>query len=133
MAREWQQTRQKEYVMPYPVYYQCIWAVRDFDRMVKRLEQLKEIRYKKSISIVKESKDSYDVHSPTEDLAIEIARLSERVNAITMALSIIPDAYKKYVLANIILKDDGKYYPDKMWRIWKQRFLYQVAKNLSLY
>ena len=38
--REWQQTRQREYVMPDAVYYQSIWAVRDLKRMEHRLDEL---------------------------------------------------------------------------------------------
>ena len=39
--REWQQTRDSAYVMPYAVYYQSIWAVRDLARMEEKLKEIK--------------------------------------------------------------------------------------------
>lgn len=40
MAREWQQTKLREYLMPNAVYYQSLWAVRDIQRMEMRINEL---------------------------------------------------------------------------------------------
>ena len=132
MAREWQQTKFKEYVMPDPVYYQSLWAVRDLERMEARLEELKREKKTCSTSFVCEGKSASLPSRPTENHAIEMAILEERIAAIQNALSIIPESYRAFVLSNIIFKTSGKGYPNKLWRIWKQRFLFQVAKNLSI-
>lgn len=132
MAREWQQTKFKEYVMPDPVYYQSLWAVRDLERMEVRLEELKREKKACSSSLICEGKNTSLVSRPTENHALEMAILEERINAIRDALTIVPESYRAFVLSNIIFKTSGKGYPNKLWRVWKQRFLYQVAKNLSI-
>ena len=76
---------------------------------------------------------SYGIRrAPTENAAIERAMLEERVRGIHAAISHIPDGYRSYVLSNIIMKNSGKTFPNKVWRIWKQRFLYDVAVNLAI-
>lgn len=135
MTREWQQTKFKEYVMPDAVYYQSLWAVRDLDRMKERIKELSETgdAIEKSSSVLREPGFKYgSIRSTTEDMALERAVLEERVRGIQRAISGIPDGYRSYVLSNIILKNPGKTFPNKVWRIWKQRFLYDVAKNLSI-
>ncbi len=135
MAREWQQTKQREYVMPDTVYYQSLWAVRDLYRMEERLEELQkqESRAKKSSSLVHEPDVIGTLWQPTEDNAMEKVILEERIAAIHNALSIVPEVYRSNILSNIILKNSGKDFPNKFWKIWKQRFLFTVAKNLSLF
>ncbi len=135
MAREWQQTRFKEYVLPDAVYYQSLWAVRDLGRMEERIRELSESRdsMEKSGSILRENVLSHGIRrSPTENAAVERAALEERVRGIQDAIAGIPDVYRSYVLSNIILKNPGNAFPNKLWRIWKQRFLYEVARNLSI-
>ena len=102
MAREWQQTKLREYLMPNAVYYQSLWAVRD------------------------------SVSKPVEAKAMEILLLQERVNAIKRALATVPKEYRRYILSNIIMQNPGTTFPNNTWRQWKQRFLFDVAKNLSL-
>ena len=134
MSREWQQTRFREFVMPDAVYYQSIWAVRDLERMEKRLEELNYDIDSYGIGSIKVSdgKTDYSRIKPTEKKAIERALLESRVEAIREALAVVPDAYKNFVLDNVALKKSQKSYQTKIWKIWKQRFLYNVAKNLSL-
>ena len=132
MAREWQQTRMTEYLMPDAVYYQSIWAVRDLERMEKRAKEI-DLDLSRNTSMVKESKKKYrDGQGNVEEKAMELAILNERIEAIRNALSIVPMDYRSYVLSNIILQNPGSAFPNKFWRIWKQRFLFSVAKNLSL-
>lgn len=135
MAREWQQTRFKEFVMPDAVYYQTLWAVRDLERLEKKYEQMKEETLKsfKGSQEIKESQRDYRKVNPTEQKAVEMVILNERIEGIRTALEMVPEKYRKYVLSNIILKNPGSSFPDKLWRIWKQRFLFNVAKNLTLF
>lgn len=133
MSREWQQTKMQEYVMPYAVYYQSLWAVRDLERMEMRIRELKNSRDTGVTScVVAEGRGTYGNDRPVEGKALELAMLEERVEGIKNALGNIPSAYRKFVLSNIILKNPGSAFPDKMWRAWKQRFLFDVARNLSM-
>ncbi|MDD6154374.1 MAG: hypothetical protein PUB39_02305 [Eubacteriales bacterium] len=135
MTREWQQTRFKEFVMPDAVYYQSIWAVRDLNRMEEELGGMdKDINDGKlsSVSLVKEGNGNYDMSRPTEEQAVKKATLESRVNAINSALDTVPQYYRPYIIDNIVYKNSGKDFPNRMWRVWKQRFLFNVAKNLSI-
>lgn len=133
MSREWQQTKYKAYVLPNAVYYQCIWAIRDLERMEKRMTELKE-EEKSAIgaSIVSDRVSGFVLRRPTEEIALEKAILEERVSEIHSALETVPEDYRAFILSNIILKNSGKAFPNRMWKYWKQRFVYTVAKNLSI-
>lgn len=111
MAREWQQKRQREYIMPDEVYYQTLWAVRDLGRMENQL-------------LLMEEEGKYGT--------IENLSLQSRVNSIKQALQDVPDIYREPILRNIKLRYTGSEFPDMMYKIWKQRFLYNVARNLSI-
>lgn len=134
MTREWQQTKMTEYVMPNAVYYQSIWAVRDLERMEKRLTELKETEGhgRKSVSVVCDDRTGYRVSRPSESKALELLVLEERVKGIREAMSMVPEMYRPYIISNIVRQNSGVSFPNNMWRIWKQRFLFNVAKNLSI-
>ena len=129
MSREWQQTKYKEYVMPDAVYYQSVWAVRDLERMENRLAELEQEEIAGGRSIVSDRTSNFVLYRPTEEKAVERAVLRERIRGIHAALSMVPEEYRSFILSNLILKNTGKAFPNKLWRYWKQRFLYTVAKN----
>ncbi|MEF9921726.1 MAG: hypothetical protein RR313_07005 [Anaerovoracaceae bacterium] len=137
MAREWQQTKVRAYVLPDTVYYQTLWAVRDLERMEERIVELKEdievgLKGHNSFNETKVNYN-YNYSKPTEDVALAKASLEERTKAIKEALSIVPDIYKQYVMNSVIYQINPKRkYPDNIWKIWKQRFLYTVALNLNM-
>ena len=132
MAREWQQTKYKELVMPDAVYYQTVWAVRDLERMENRLAELEQEEIAGGRSIVSDRTSNFVLYRPTEEKAVERAVLRERIRGIHAALNMVPEEYRSFILSNLILKNTGKAFPNKLWRYWKQRFLYTVAKNLSI-
>lgn len=122
-----------DYLMPEAVYYQSIWAVRDYQRMKSQLEQMLSSPEKtKSGSLVEERFSSYGTYRPVEDKALEIAVLKERVEGIRKAFVQVPPEYRSYLISNIVMKNSGKNFNNKVWRMWKQIFLYQVAINLSI-
>ena len=133
MAREWQQTRMQEYVLPNAVYYQSLWAVRDLRRMERRLAQLQnQGDSRKTSSLVCDGGGS-ELSRPTENRALELINLRQRIGAIQRALTVVPEVYRSCVIQNIVDRNTGVGFPDKIWRIWKQRFLFQVAINLGLF
>lgn len=133
MTRQWQQTRFKALVMPDAVYYQSIWAVRDLSRMEERLAELEE---RETLvggkSVVSDQTSNFVMHSPTEDFGMEKAVLRERVDGIHAALDAVPEEYRSVILGNLILRTSVSEYPSKIWTYWKQKFLFLVAKNLSI-
>ena len=132
MSREWQQTRLPEYIMPNAVYYQSLWAVRDLERMESRLEELEDSNSVGTKSFVQEKGKGYSGGSTVENTAMEAAILQERVDAIRNALLIVPERYRDTIMGSILFNDNISVYPSRMWKIWKQKFLFHVAKNLSM-
>lgn len=112
MTREWQQTKYKSYVMPKEVYYQAIWAIRDLDRMENRLEELSFL---------------------DDDSCQEKLILSDRVENIYNAFDTVPNKYHECIMNDIEKKDMNIPDKGKMWKYWKQRFVYGVAKNLQMF
>lgn len=111
MGNEYQQTRFKSFVMPKEVYYQALWAIRDLERMKNRLEEIAE-----------DKENNYKEYSV----------LSDRVENIYNAFNDIPEPYKENVICSIERKQTDAD-TCRMWKYWKQRFLYDVAKNLKLF
>lgn len=157
MPREWQQKRYKQFVLPDAVYFQCVWAVRDLYRMEKRIEELerkkKASEWKASAGREPERKDLRrrerdglysalrvsdqgiyygDGFDAREEERSELRALKRRVKLIREALETVPEEYHANILDNIILRTPSKAYPGKMWKYWKQRFLYAVAKKLAM-
>ena len=131
MSREWQQTRMSEYVMPNAVYYQSIWAVRDLERMEDRLKELNRAAMQESEGGILMEREAGYKESKVERRAMEAAILSERVEGIRKALSEIPERYRSCILDNIVYNEPVTY-PGKLWKLWKQKFLFGVAINLSI-
>lgn len=135
--REWQQTRFRELVMPDAVYYQTIWAVRDLERMRARVKELEHDERTGNIQSynalnVNDTNRDYGSIRPTERHAVEKATLEARIEAIDKAIRTVPPVYRNFILENIVMRKSVKTYPNKLWRVWKQRFLYNVAVNLNL-
>lgn len=112
MSREWQQTKLIEYLLPNEVYYQCLWAVRDLDRMEKQIGEI--------------------LNGKRQCSDYEKIKIEARVKAIKRALYGVPEGYRGYVMESIMQRSSNQNYPNKFWRIWKQRFLYNVAVNLAI-
>lgn len=133
MSREWQQTRFKEFVMPDAVYYQSIWAVRDLRRMENRIREIdRDVSPSYDGSLVSDRCRDFSSKRPTEKKAMEKILLQTKIKAIQRALYQVPEAYRDCVLNNVAFRKESFSCNPKIWKIWKQRFLYNVAKNLSL-
>ena len=133
--REWQQTRFKSICMPDAVYYQSIWAVRDLYRLEQRVKELDEDILAGDIgcaSLVGTGAGDYSRIKPTERSGLEKMRLESRIMAIRGALKGVPPAYRDFILDNIIYQSKSTEIPNRVWRVWKQKFLFSVAQNLAL-
>jgi hypothetical protein len=70
--------------------------------------------------------------NPTEKTIMEKMRLETRIEAIRKALEDVPPAYQDHILDNVIYKVNPTELPSRVWKVWKQKFLFGVAQNLSL-
>ncbi|MGC2872254.1 hypothetical protein ACPW7J_06025 [Ihubacter sp. rT4E-8] len=134
MSREWQQKRYKQFVLPDAVYFQCIWAVRDLYRMEQRIEDLQVALDSENTNSVSDCGFCYGGDSACNQTEkAELDALKQRTSAIREALDVVPEEYRSRILSNIILRTSSSTYPGKMWKYWKQRFLYIVAKKLAMF
>lgn len=112
--KEYQIISDAGYVLPTPVYHQCIWIIRDMERLSAVAEE----------SCLTE--------------AVLTAR--SRLECISSALSAVPAEYRAGILDSICSRggsSQGVFMNDyaciNTWKKWKQIFIYTLARNLSLY
>ena len=65
-----------------------------------------------------------------ERMEERIKELSDTRDAMEISGSLVKDGGADYPEGR--RKNSGKTFPNKVWRIWKQRFLYDVAVNLAI-
>ena len=98
---------------------------------MEELEEATITEARTDSSRVCEQCDGIMAYEPETNISLERELLKNRTAQIHAALDTIPVMYRFYVLQNIIFREAGKTYPEE-WRIWKQKFLFQVAKNLKM-
>jgi hypothetical protein len=119
--------------MPDAVYHQTLWAVRDLTRMENRLTEIVEADHtRRGKSIVYDHNYFVMYDSSTERLAMERVILEERIWAIRDAMDGVPEIYRNMIMDDIVSTTARKQGDSKVWKYWKQRFLYRVAKNMSM-
>lgn len=101
----------REYKIPSIIHHECIRIIRDKERLEE---------------ILKESDLEYD---DGEKLAYE------RLDAIHRALLEIPADYRDVVIESVFKKQKNMeiYIHENTLKKYKRKFLYHLAKNLSLY
>lgn len=128
--REYQVKTSNPFWLPKAVYYQALYAVRDYDRLSKEYQ---EILFESAPSADGQPR-STKIGNPTEYKAQRLAEVSEKLDAIERALEKLPEEYRKGVFDNV---RKGAAYPyvagRETWGRHRRRFLYHVAKNLHLF
>lgn len=126
--REYQPKREYPYKLPKAVYYQALYAVRDYDR-VKR-----EYNTMLGLSASPDGQPrSTAPGDPTGRLAIRRTELSDRLTAIDRALCEIPKEYRRGVANNVMYGSPYPYMASiATWSRWRRKFLYFVAAYLRL-
>lgn len=116
--------------MPKEVYYQCIWMIRDIDR-------LEELALNKYLFENCSNSEVAFIADDTQDLiSVEIIKEAvRRLECIHDALDTIPEEYRKDIID--IIKKVRPYYPDtaheNTWNKWKHCFIYRLAKNMDMF
>lgn len=120
----------KKRIMPREVYYQCLWMVRDIDRLEKIADMMSVLDKHSKEEVVFIADD-------TEVLVYEtiIREAVRRLNCINDALETIPEEYRKGVIE--IIKKVRPFYPDtaheNTWNKWKRSFIYRLARNMDMF
>lgn len=106
--RHYQRKKDNPYQLPHNVYMQCLYLIRDYDRLRKMLH---------SVAV-----------NESQTKVIEL-----RCEAIEQALVVVPPEYHSGVLDNIMY---GCGYPidasHTTYGNWRRRFIYQLAVNMKM-
>jgi hypothetical protein len=124
--------RRKEAVMsrkmrvPKPVYYQCVWILKDIERL-KRLEAVDNYR---------SSKDEFVVFVDEEEVirnAEVLCQARFKLECIRKALLAVPEDYRQMTIDSIVYGlSFGDMAHENTWRRWRQIFIRELAGNLNL-
>ena len=109
--------RKNEYTVPKAVYYQCIWLLKDLDRL-RKLEAV----------------SNYAAGEDELVFFMDILNKAKwRLNCIRRALIKIPEEYRQGTLDcisyNVPYSDMAH---ENTWRKWRQVLIWELAKNLFL-
>ena len=96
------------YLVPKEVYYQCVWMVRDSERLLW-------------LALSDEVDDSV------------AAAARRRTDAIESALYAVPEEYRLGIMRHVKDREAfDDYAHENTWKKWQQRFIYELAVNLML-
>lgn len=132
---DYQLKREKSYLLPQTVYRQALYAVKDLDRMKKKLQFMEA-----EASGILSSDPSVimsrggAVSDITGNRASEMALTESRIKAIESAFEEVPQKYrsglKDKLIYDIPISRLG--YSVNTWKKWQQVLLYHVAVNLKI-
>ena len=142
--RNYQRKRNNPYQLPHNVYMQCLYAIRDYDRLKKEIDDIihsSPDRYTTYLDTINGEATECRAYitpgsvagDPTQDKAIRIEAINERCRSVERALARIPAEYRKGVLDNIMY---GVGYPNdadpETYRRWRRRVIYYVAQKMVM-
>jgi hypothetical protein len=129
MAKEYQAKKNNPHLLPHNIYMQVLYVVRDYDRLKDEYASLDGY----SAHPLSGTPRSGGLSNPTEDKGVRRAYIHGNLHAIEQALMRVPSEYRDGVMWNVTHR---AHYPKDAdaatYRRWKQRFIYQVAKNLEI-
>lgn len=129
--RDYQRVRNNPYVLPWNLYREMLYAIRDYERLVDEYEN----RIEEGMSPGSDTPSGGKTNKtgdPTGMKVIKLSEISKRILSIDKAKMVIPQEYMDGVWNNIV---KGKAYPrdadPRTYGRWKSRFVYEVARNLN--
>ena len=118
------------------VYYRCIWAVRDAERM-RILAQLSEadlpdipVTGINSEGTARNGRCAY-VYEGRAVSDAAIYKAAEELRCIEEALHTVPEVYRRGVYENIAHNSEfSDLAHPNTWKKWKQSFIYELARRM---
>lgn len=114
------------YKVPKAVYYQCIWLLKDMERL-RRIEAAGKVPQGDNELVF-----FVDDENVVMDESVFV-NAREKLRCIRKSLQAIPKEYRQSTIDCIVF---GVPYADtahyNTWRRWRQIFVYELAKNLHL-
>lgn len=121
--------KESKKMMPRPVYNQCLWIVKDYERLVEMNKYISDN--------MPEGEGDYVYYADSSENLICKAVLDNarfQIKCVEEALSIIPDELRdgiyKNITAGIVFDSVASM---NTWKKWKERFIRYLAQKLNLY
>ena len=116
----------RTYNLPKAVYYQCIWTVKDMDRL-RRLELAANTGCRENEIVFFE----VDEEAVSNREVLKQARF--KMGCIRMALNEVPEEYRRNTIDSIIYSIPfSEMAHENTWRKWRKVFIRKLASNLLL-
>ena len=112
--RNYQRKKNNPYELPQNVYMQMIYLVKDYERLIELEAELSSL-----------------ASAPTDK---KLSRTRAEIQAVDNAFSTVPELYRKAIADNIV--KDIKFPSGSdvsALRMYKQKFVYEIAKQLSVW
>ncbi len=114
------------YRLPKPVYYQCVWIIKDMDRL--RMLEAADSQAKEHGEHV-----FFAEHEEIIKRADVLAHARWKLDCVRRSLEILPHEYRQGTIDSIIYSIPyGDMAHENTWRKWRLRFIRELAKNLML-
>ena len=130
MAQDYQRRKNNPYFLPGTLYQRVLAVIRDYEReRSEMIDMLYSIPNKDMTEVSKSNGNG----KPTERKAIILSFYKNDIDAVVSALEKLPIEYRQGVFKNIVYRE--RFSDIAAYRTWirqKQRFVYEVAKNLNL-
>lgn len=131
---DYQQKRAKDFVLPQTVYRQALYAIKDLDRLEKKLFYLRCMDGVKGRDPTRLPDPTGLVSDVTGAKASEIVSTEARIRAIEEAFEKVPEKYRSGLKDKLI--HDVPYsrlgYSINTWKKWQQILIYYAAVNLNI-
>lgn len=126
--RHYQPKRNNPYRLPHNVYMQCLYAVRDYDRIRKERDDL---LYASPLHDGQPTAPG--APDPVANTVMRRSALDKMCEDVEQALILVPPEYRKGIMDNILY---GASYPldagEATYKRWRCKLIYFVAKNKNL-
>lgn len=130
VAQDYQRRKNNPYFLPGTLYQRVLAVIRDYERERSEMVDMLYSIPKKDMAEV--SKSNGDC-KPTERKAIILSFYKNDIDAVVLALEKLPAEYRQGVFRNIVYRE--RFSDIAAYRTWirqKQKFVFEVAKNLNL-
>ncbi len=128
MASDYQCQKSNPFYLESSLYRRVLAVIRDYPRQQNEVISILYDTPEKEVSV-----RSSNSARPTEGMALRLALNRNDLEAVTGALEALPEEYQDGVFKNVVY---GERFPKtasyRTWLRQKQRFIYQVARNLNL-
>ncbi|MBS5334172.1 MAG: hypothetical protein KHY62_01470 [Firmicutes bacterium] len=128
MARDYQRSKNNPWILPYNLYRQTLYAIRDYERLK---EEYEDMLTGSAINIDGQPKGT-KIGDPTGTTAARLEKYHDRLKAIEAAKEEIPKEYIKGVWQNIVYGAPFPHDADRTtYGRYKSKFVYEAARQLS--